>query len=92
MVEALTLAAGRSFGRIVDISEKMGDMGYETYDTLCHSHVLPMANYVAGVWGFKNYPASQVLQNRTTRLFFVVHRFAALPAMKTEMDWMDMQR
>ena len=91
-VESLTLAAGRSFGRIVNIFKKMGDMGYETFDTLCHSYVLPVANYAAGVWGFKDYPAPQVLQNRMTRFFLGVHRFAPLPATKSEMDWVDMKR
>ena len=52
-VEALTSAAGRSFGRIVNIFKSMGDMGYETYHTLYYSYVLPVANYAAGVWGFK---------------------------------------
>lgn len=59
-VESLTSAASRSFGRIVNIFKSMGDMGYETYHTLYHSSVLPVANYAAGVWGFKNYPAPQV--------------------------------
>ena len=90
-VEALTLAAGRSFGRIVNIFKRMGDMGYETYDTLCHSYVLPVANYAAGVWGFKCFPAPQVLLNRMTRFFLGVHRFAPLPATKTEMDWLEMK-
>ncbi len=90
-VESLTLAAGRSFGRIVNIFKKMGDMGYQTYDTLCHSYVLPVANYAAGVWGFKDYPAPQVLQNRITRFYLGVHRFAPVPATKLEMDWLDMK-
>ncbi len=47
-VEALTLAAGRSFEMIVNIFKSMDDMGYETYDTLRHSYVLPVANYAAG--------------------------------------------
>ncbi len=51
-----------------------------------------MVNTQAGVWGFKNYPAPQVLQNRIMRFFLGVHRFAPLPAMKTEMDWLDMRR
>ena len=60
IVEALTAAAGRSFGTIINIFKNMGDMGYETFCTLYHSYVLPVANYAAGVWEFKNYPAPQV--------------------------------
>ncbi len=90
-VEALTLTAARSFGRIVNIFKKMGDIRYQTYDTLCHSYILPVANYAAGVWGFKDYPTPQVLQNRITRFFLGVHRFAPVPATKLEMDWLDMK-
>ena len=32
-------------------------MGYETFRILYHSYVLPVANWAAGFWGFKNYPA-----------------------------------
>ena len=91
-VETLTSAAGRSFGRIINIFKSMGDMGYETYSTLYRSYVLPVANYGAGVWGFKNYPAPQVLQNRIERFFLGVHRFAPLAATWIEMDWLDMCR
>ena len=66
-------------------------MGYETYGTLCHSYVIPVANYTVGVWGFRKYPASQVLQNKMTRFLLGVHRFAALPATKTEMYLLNMR-
>ena len=91
-VDALTSAVGRSFGRIVNIFKRMGDMGYETYSTLCDSYVLPVANYMAGVWGFDAFPAPQVLQNRMDRFFLGVHRFTPLPAAWSEMDWMSMRR
>ncbi len=87
-VEALTSATGRSFGRIVN----MGDMGYETYSTLCDSYVLSVANYAAGVWGFKDYPAPQVLQNKMQRFFLGIHTYAPLPALHYEMDWLEMRK
>ena len=90
-VDALTSATGRSFGRIVNIFKHMGDMGYETYSTLCDSYVLPVANYAARVWGFGVFPAPQVLQNRIQHFYLGVHRFAPLPATWTEMDWLDMR-
>ena len=51
-----------------------------------------MANYAAGVWGFKDYPSPQVLQNRMGRFFLGVHRYAPLPATTTEMDWLSMRK
>ena len=70
----------------------MDDMGYETYTTLCDSYILPVANYVAGVWGFRDYPAPQVLQNKMQRFFLGVHTYAPLPAVHSEMDWLEMRK
>ena len=83
-VEALTSAASRSFGGIVNIFKKMGDMGYETYRTLYNSYVLPVANYAAGVWGLKNYPAPEVLQNQIEQFYLGVHKIAPLAAIWIE--------
>ena len=99
-VDALTAAAGRSFGRIVNMFKGIGNMGYGTYRTLCDSYILPVANYGAAVWGFADYPAPQVLQNRVGRFYLGVHRFAPLAATRTEMDqpniqylrWIEMAR
>ena len=51
-VDTLTSAASRSFGRIVTIFKKMGNMGYKSYLTLFKMYVLPIMNYAAGVWGY----------------------------------------
>ncbi len=59
--------------------------------THTYIHTYTVANYAAGVWGFKCFPAPQVLLNRMTRFFLGVHRFAPLPATKTEMDWLEMK-
>ena len=90
-VSVLTSAAGRSFGRIINIFKKFGDLGYETFTMLFDNYVLPVAGYAAGVWGFKDYPAPQVLQNKAERFFLGVHRFAPLPAPCIEMDWLPMR-
>ncbi len=50
-VEALTASARRSYGRIVDIFRKLGDMGHRSFISLYESYVLPVANYAAMVWG-----------------------------------------
>ncbi len=99
-VEALTAAAGRSFSRIVDIFRKVGDLGHKSFNTLYESYVLPIANYAAAVWGFRDHPAPRVLQNRTHRFYLGVHRFASIAATSIEMDqplirttrWLEMLR
>ncbi len=48
-VDALSAGVGRSFGRIINIFRKLGDMGIKTYSTLYESYVLPVANYALAV-------------------------------------------
>ncbi len=62
-VEALTSAAGHSYGMIVGLSKQLGNMSYRTFCTLYKTYVLPVANYGAGVWGFKHFSTPQVLEN-----------------------------
>ena len=90
-VDALTSAAGRSYGRIVGLFKKLGDMGYYTFSTLYRSYILSVANYAAGVWGFKDYQAPRVLQNRVSRYYLGVHKFAAVPVTGIEMGYANIQ-
>ena len=90
-VDALTAAAGRSYGRIVGLFKKLGDMGYNTFVTLLQSYVLPVANYGAAVWGFKDHQAPRVLQNKISRFFLGTHRFAPVPATSLLMDLTSIQ-
>ncbi len=88
-VEALTASASRSFGRVVNMFKKLQNMGIRTYETLYTSYVAPIMSYGAGVWGFAEHTDPQVLQNRIIRYFLGVHKFAPLPAIYLEMDWMN---
>ena len=63
-------------------------MGIRTYDTLYSSYVVLIMNYAAGVCGFADFTEPQTLQNRIMRYFLGVHKFAPIPAISIEMDWM----
>ena len=47
-----------------------------------------VANYAAGVWGFKCFTAPQVRQHLFNHYYLGVHRFAANTATSIEMDIM----
>ena len=87
-VEALTSSASRSYGRIVNMFKRLSNMGIRTYDTLYTSYVVPIMNYAAGVWGFTNFDEQQTLQHHIMHYFLGVHKFAPIPAVSIEMDWM----
>ncbi len=42
----------------------MKNMGVKSYETLFRMYVVPILNYVSGVWGFAEQTKPQVLQNR----------------------------
>ena len=88
-VEILTSSAKRAFGWVVNILKRLGNMGYKTYETLIHSNVFSIANYGAGLWGFKEHHANRVLQNTIERYYLGTHRFTPLAATYIEMDWAD---
>ena len=52
-VDSLTSAAGRSYGRIVGLFKKLGNMDYHTFCTLYRSYILSVANYAAGYGDIK---------------------------------------
>ena len=99
-VSALTAAASRSYGRIINIFKKLSDMGCNTYHTLYNSYVVPIVTYGAAVWGYKDFQAPKVLQNRINRFYLGVHCFAPVATTSIEMNivnlrqqrWADMLR
>ena len=88
-VEILTSSAKRAFGRVINIFKWLGHMGHKTYETLIQSNVFSIANYGAGLWGFKDQQANRVLQNTIERYYLGTHRFTPLAATHIEMDWAD---
>ena len=88
-VSILTRSASRSAGRITSMFRKLKNMGIKTYESLYKSYVLPIMNYGSAVWGFADYAKPQTLQNRLSRFYLGVHRFAPVAATKIEMNWLD---
>ena len=88
-VNKLTCAASRSFGRIHSIFKNVGNLGIKSYETLFDSYVEPIMNYASGVWGYRDFTSPQVLQNRISRFYLGIHKFAPLASTKIEMDWID---
>ena len=85
-VDALSAGAGRSFGRIINIFRKLGDIGIKTYSTLYESYVLPVANYASAVWGFKDHSAPRILQNKINRFHLGVHKYSPVCSTNLEMS------
>ena len=63
-------------------------MGYSTFTKLYESCVCPIMEYSSGVWGYDQYNKLDTIQNRASRVFLGVHRFAPLLALEGDMGWM----
>ena len=63
-------------------------MGYKTYETLYNSYIDTILNYSAEVWEFDHLNGPQFLQNQVLRLFLGVCKFAPLPSVRLEMNWL----
>ena len=61
-------------------------MGHSMFVTLYNSNIIPEANYAAAVWGFKDYSAPRVRQNKISRFHLGVHQFTPVPATSREMN------
>ncbi len=68
-VQALTSAASRSFGRVMNIFKKLKNMGIGSYEMLYESYVTSIMNYGAAVWGYTEQNEPQVLHNRIQRYY-----------------------
>ena len=51
-------------------------MGTKSYETLYNSYIDPIMYCASGVWGYGNFEAPRVLQNRIMRFYLGVHKYA----------------
>ena len=90
-IEALTGAATRSFGCVVNLFKQLKNMGINSHTTLYDSYVLAILNYGTAVWGFGEYTGPQVLSNRIKRFFLGINSFTPVASVSLEFDWLDVK-
>jgi len=66
-------------------------LGYKTYTKLYDACVATIMDYGSSVWGYKNYNASNSVHNRAMRYYLGVHKFAPIPGMEGDMNWLQPQ-
>ena len=85
--EVLADAGGRALGAIYNKYKTNKGFGYETYTKLYNSGVIPVLDYGACVWGFKDFDNMNYVQNRAIRLFLGVHKFSSNLVINGDMGW-----
>ena len=79
--EELSRGAGRALGSVISKVHALKYLGFKPYERLFNACVVPVMDYCSAVWGFKQYQASDNVQNRAMRYALGVHRFAPIPAL-----------
>ncbi len=71
-------SASRALGALINKFQYIKNMGFETYFRLFNSCVMPVMEYGAEIWGFKEYrKTDQVLYN-AIRYYLGVHKFTPI--------------
>ncbi len=85
--DILATAGGRALGAMINKYKSLNDLGYDTYTKLYDSLVSPIIDYGSSIWGYKSYESLDRVQNRATRFFMGVHRFAPILGHVGDMGW-----
>ena len=86
--ENLSKAPGRALGALITKIQCMKECGFKTFQKLFNSCVVPILDYNSSVWGFKDYPYVDNVQNKASRYFLGVHKFAPKLAITGDMGWL----
>ena len=90
-VDNLAKAGGRALGSIISKIHNYKDFGFQSYEKLYQSCVLPILDFSSSVWGFKKFPSIDTIQNRALRYFMGVHRFTPIVALHGDAGWLPSQ-
>ncbi len=86
----LSEATGRALGAVMAKTRHLLELGFETFEKLFCSRVVPILGYFSEIWGFKDFQSSDSIQERAIRVIVHgsgVHRFTAIPALRGEVGW-----
>ena len=87
IANVLADAGGHALGAIINEYNKLGGLGYYTYTTMYNAGVCPILDYAAEIWGYKEYPKINTIQNWAIRVFMGVHNFAPNLGITGDFGW-----
>lgn len=86
--EALAKGAGRALGGIINKIHTLKEFGFNSYEKLYTSCIIPILDYSASVWGFKQFQQIDNVQNRAMRYFLGVHSFSPVLLLTGDTGWL----
>ena len=86
-VDILTSSASRALGSVIAKFKTFKDVGFDTFNKLYHSMVVPITDYCSSVWGYGIFTKAASIQNRAICYFLGVHSKAPLAGLQGEVNW-----
>ncbi|XP_060563130.1 uncharacterized protein LOC132722622 [Ruditapes philippinarum] len=85
--DILAKSAGRALGKTIAKVRDLKHFGFNTFEKLFDSCVVPIMNYCSSVWGYRKYQVMENVQHRAIRYYLGVHRFAPILAITGDIEW-----
>ena len=89
--KVLAESAERALGALINKARNINGLTFNVYSKLYETSVMPIANYSAGIWGYKCYPKSETMQIRALRTFLGVNKFAPTLVVNGDTGWPSMR-
>ena len=80
-------AASRALGLVIAKDKAYGGMHYDCFTTLYTSIVQSVINYGAAIWGTREYSCISAVQNRASRYFMGLGKYAPNIALQGDTGW-----
>lgn len=85
--DMVSKSAGRALGLIIAKSKLLGGLPFNTFYKLFQSTVVPIIEYGAAVWGYKEFSSVNSVYNRACRYFLGVGKYAPNMAVQGDTGW-----
>ena len=85
--ETLSKAASRALGGVISKFKQFKNVGFRTFSKLYQAAVVPVMDYCASVWGYRNTLQCTNIQNNAVRYFLGVHKKAPIAGLQGEVSW-----
>ena len=86
-VDILKGSASRALGSVIAKFKTFKDVGFDTFNKLYHSMVVPITDYCSSVWGYGIFPKAASIQNRAICYFLGMQGKAPLAGLQGKVNW-----
>lgn len=80
-------SANRALGLLIAKFKSTGGLPFKTFTKLYENTVVPIITYSSAVWGYKQFPCIDAVQNKASRFFLGLRRYASNTAVQGDMGW-----